>query len=166
VPHRDAEPDRLHVAYVGDLVSELGRDLGRACVVAGVGAVAPVVVVRPALAGDAGEVGVVGEAEVVERDEEVLLQRISQAQPVRRAPTEEITDVEAVAAFRCGRESEQLLRLQVIEQLRVRARAGVVELVDDDDVELRGIDPLDPLCAKARLIPELSPSSESLDVRS
>jgi hypothetical protein len=44
-------------------------------------------------------------------------------------------EVDTVAAFRTRSESEKLLRLQVIQQTPVGGRHGVVEFIDDDDIE-------------------------------
>ena len=54
-------------------------------------------------------------------------------------------DVAAVEALRRRGQAEQLLRLQALEEPVVACRGGVVELVDDKDIEGVGVEPLDSL---------------------
>jgi hypothetical protein len=49
-----------------------------------------------------------------------------------------VEEREAVGALGGGGEGEELERLDVVEEVLVGARRGVVELVDDDDVEVVG----------------------------
>ena len=79
--------------------------------------------------------------EVVERREEILLERIPQPQFRRRVPIEEhLAHVLPVGSLWRRGESEQLSRLEVVEDASVRRRRRVVELVDDDDVVRRRVD--------------------------
>jgi hypothetical protein len=68
----------------------------------------------------------------------LLVNCIPQAQLGGDAVVEPVQDREAVAALRrCG-EPEQLDGLEVVEHSLVRRGSGMVELVDDDDVEVIG----------------------------
>ena len=80
------------------------------------------------------------DAEVVERREQALLERVPQPQLDRDAVAEPAQHVEAVGSFGGGGEAEQVLRAEVVEQRLVAGGGGVVELVDDDDVELFGVE--------------------------
>ena len=84
----------------------------------------------------------------MERHEQVGVERVPQPQLVAIRPSKNCLDVDAVAAFRRRGQPEQLLRLQVVEQPAVGGRHGVVELVDDDDVEVVGLDALDAVRAR------------------
>ncbi len=72
----------------------------------------------------------------MERAQQVLLQRLPQPQFRGYAAAEEVADVDAVGAFRGRGQSEQFDRPHVVEQPAVGRGFGVVELVDDDDVEV------------------------------
>lgn len=93
-------------------------------------------VVVASLPFDLAEVDVVGHAEVVERHQKVGVQGVPETELACRASVEELLgDVDAVPAFRRRGQPQQLLRLQVIHQGLVRRGHGVVELVNDHDVE-------------------------------
>ena len=81
------------------------------------------------------QIGVVVKAEVLERAEQPPLERVPQPQLHRDAAVEPVEDALAVGALRRRGQAEQDLRLQVIQQPSIGRRGGVVELVDDDDVE-------------------------------
>ena len=79
-------------------------------------------------------------AEVRERHEVLLVDRVPDPKLGRDPSVEVPQHVEAIGALRRGGHAEQLARLQAFEQRLVRRRRGVMELVDDHDVEVRGID--------------------------
>ncbi len=133
---RDAEADGPHLLRAGDLVAEFADHLGGAGVVAGVEVAQLRGVVVAALPLQLAEVDVVRDAEVVERHQQIGVQGVPEAQFAGGAAVEELLgDVDAVAAFRRRGQSEELLRLQVVQQPAVGGRHGVVEFIDDDDVE-------------------------------
>lgn len=66
----------------------------------------------------------------------LLVDGVPQPQLRGDAAVEPLEDRESVAALRGGGQAEQLLRRDVVEQLAVRPRGCMVELVDDDDVEV------------------------------
>ncbi len=134
--HTDAKAQRPHRADVGHLVAQLREHLHGPGVVAVVDPLEARDVVRTALPLEAAEVDVVVDAEVVEGHEQVGGECRPQPQLVGSAPVEERPDVDAVGALRRGGQSEQLDRRQVVEQTAVGRRLGVVELVDDHDVEV------------------------------
>ena len=68
----------------------------------------------------------------------LLVDRVPQPQLGGDAIVEPVQDRQPVAAFGRGREPEQLDGLEVVEHPLVGRRGGVVELVDDDDVEVIG----------------------------
>ena len=70
----------------------------------------------------------------------VLVDRIPESELGGDATVEPVEQGEAVAAFRRRRESEELARTEVVQELRVRIGGGVMELVDDDDVERVRVD--------------------------
>jgi hypothetical protein len=82
------------------------------------------------------QVNIVRDAEVVERHQQVGIQRVPEAQFAGGATVEELPgDVNAVAAFRRRSQSEELLRPKVVQQPAVGGRHGMVEFIDHDDVE-------------------------------
>lgn len=81
------------------------------------------------------EVGVVSDSEVVERAEQIRLERVPQPQLRGDAAVEEVADVHAVGALGCRGQAQQFSRREVVEDPPVRRRLSVVELVDDDDLE-------------------------------
>ena len=68
----------------------------------------------------------------------LLVDGVPEAQLGGDAIVEPVQDRQTVAALRCGGEAEQLDGGEVVEDAFVRGRGGVVELVDDDDVEVIG----------------------------
>ncbi len=126
---------RRRLGVLGDLLDdEAGPGVG-----AGVGVAQGLdVVAAPSTPRDVAEVEAVVDAEVQERREVLLVDRVPQAQLGRDAVVEPVQDREAVAAFRCGGEAEQLDGSEVVEDPVVRGGGGVMELVDDHDVEVVG----------------------------
>ena len=137
----DAEAERSHLGGVADLVSDGGDHLGGPDVVAGVdvGQFRDVVPLATPPR-DTGQVGGVVDAEVVERREQALLECVPETQLDGDAVAEPAQHVESVGSFGGGGEAEQVLRAEVVEQGLVAGGGGVVELVDDDDVELFGVE--------------------------
>ena len=86
---------------------------------------------------------------VGERHEVLLVDRVPDPQLGGDSSVEEVLNGEAVGAFWCCGESEQLPGLEAFEKRSVRRRGGVVELVDDDDVEVGRVDRLDARCREA-----------------
>ena len=97
---------------------------------------------------DLAEVGAVGDAEVLERHEEALIDGLPEPQLDGDAMVEPLGDVLAVETLGRRGEAEQLLRREVVEQPVVGRRRRVVELVDDDDVEGVRRDLLQPICVQ------------------
>ena len=81
---------------------------------------------------------VVGEGRQV-----LLVDRVPEPKLGGDSPVEVSEDVKPVASFRRRRKPEQLRRLQMFEKCPVRRCRGVVELVDDHDVEVPWVDRLD-----------------------
>jgi hypothetical protein len=71
----------------------------------------------------------------VEGSEEVLFEGVPESDLCRCSPIEEIADVDAIATFRRGCESQQFAWLEVVEDPTIRGRCSVVELVDHHNVE-------------------------------
>ncbi len=84
------------------------------------------------------QVEAVVDAEVEERGEVLLVDGVPQAQLGGDAIVEPVQDRQAVAALGGGGQAEQLDRVEVVEHPLVRGGRGVVELVDDHDVEVIG----------------------------
>ena len=89
---------------------------------------------------DVSQVGAVVDPVVVERRQQVLFERVPQAQLDGDAAAEPAQDVEPVGPLRRRRQAQQVHRAHVVEQRRVGGRSGVVELVDDHHVEVLGIE--------------------------
>ncbi len=132
----DAESEPSHPAYVEHLVAKLPEHDAHARVVGRVDALQRRGVVVATAPLQRRQVGRVGDSEVVEGAEQVGGQGIPQPQLCSGAPAEELADVDAVRALGRSRQPDQLLGLKVVEQAPVGRRLGVVELVDDDDVEM------------------------------
>ena len=130
----DAEAQRLHAAEVGDLVLKRLEDDAGPGVIAREQVRQLAQVVGPSLPVHPGQIHAIGDGEVVERSQQVGLQRVPQPQLGCGPPLEEGAHVEPIAAFGGSGEPEQLPWRQVIEDAPVGARLGVVELVDHDDV--------------------------------
>ena len=141
VTDADAEAERTHRARIGDVLAELldhaprpdviGReDVGerrrRRSPCRGATALAQVEPVVNAVVG--------------ERREVLLVDRVPQPQLGGDASVEVAEDVEPVGALRRRRKPEQLTRVDVLEDPLVRRRSRVMELVDDDDVEVRRVE--------------------------
>ena len=106
---------------------------------AGVGVAERLDVVAPASPPrDVAQVEAVVDAEVEERRQVLLVDGVPQAQLGGDAVVEPVEDRQAVAALGGGGEAEQLDGGEVVEHRLVGRGGGVVELVDDDDVEVIG----------------------------
>ena len=82
------------------------------------------------------QVDVVRHPEIVERHQQVRVQRVPQSQLAGRAPLEKfVCNVDSVAPLRCCREPQQLHGFQMVDEFAVRGRCRMVELVDDDHVK-------------------------------
>ena len=131
------KPECSHGRWVPDALAKLLDDLADPHVVGGVDVREGSDVVAGAPPeGHLPEVEAVVDAVVGERHEVLLIDGVPDAQLGGDAPVEEVLDVEPVGTFRCGRQAEQFPRLKSFEQCPVGRRSGVVELVDDDDVEV------------------------------
>ena len=80
------------------------------------------------------------DAEVREGRQALLVDRVPEAQFGGNAIVEPVEQRQAVASLGRRRQTEQLDGLDVLEERPVRGRRGVMELVDDDDVEVGGIE--------------------------
>lgn len=143
--HGYAEPQRTHFAWLVDDPLNRLEQLRHPPVVAAVEVAELLARVAPATPADRREVGAVGDAEVLERHQEALVYRLPEAQLNRGPAAEPVGDVAPVETLRRGGQAEQLARLQPLEEPLVACRGGVMELVDDKDVEGVGIEPLDSL---------------------
>ena len=85
---------------------------------------------------DLAQVEAVVDPEVEERREVLLIDRVPQPQLGGDAIVEPVQDRQPVAALRCGGQAEQLDGGEVVEHPFVRGGGGVMELVDDHDVEV------------------------------
>ena len=131
----DAEPEGPHLSGVGHLVPDLAQHDPGSRVVAGVQRVQRGDVVAPAGPGDRGEIGSVVDAEVVEGTQQVLVEGVPQPQLGGGPAVEERPDVDPVATLGSRGQAEQLDRGEAVQQPAVARGLGVVELVDDHDVE-------------------------------
>ena len=133
-----AEAEAAHRRRLG-VVGHLLHDQAGPGVGAGVGGAQRLDVVAAAPPPrDVPEVEPIVDAEVEEGREVLLVDRVPQPQLGGDAIVEPVQDRQAVAALGCRGQAEQLDRVDVVEQPAVRRRSGVVELVDDDDVEVVG----------------------------
>ena len=121
------------VGVLGDLL----HDEPSPRVGAGVGVAQRVDVVAAATPPrDVAQVEAVVDAEVQERRQVLLVDGVPEPKLGGDAIVEPVQDRQPVAAFRgCG-QAEQLDGREVVEDPLVRRRGGVVELVDDHDVEV------------------------------
>lgn len=87
-----------------------------------------------------GEVDVVRDPEVLERGEQLLVQRVPEPHLEGISIPEEPLDVVAVGPLGGGGQPEQDRRVEVVDQGLVGGRGGVVELVDDHHGEPLGIE--------------------------
>lgn len=134
---RDAHAETQGPHRVGGtvLLAQLLQYHANACVVAGIELVEFAPIVCATRKPDAAQVRAVVDAEVLEWTHEVSLERVPQAHLGGDMPIEVVEDVLAVRALWRGREPQQQLRFQVVEQPRVGRRACAVKLVDDHHVE-------------------------------
>jgi hypothetical protein len=138
VAHAHAEAERAQPRSRGPRSQLLEHEAG-AHVVAGVDLLQRLdVVAAAAFPGHLTEVHPVVDAEVGERGEAVLVDRVPQAQLGGDPLVEPVEDRQAVAALGRGGQAEQLTWAHVIEERRVAGRGGVVELVHDHHVEVVG----------------------------
>ena len=73
----------------------------------------------------------------MERNKQVCAERVPQPQLARHATAEELlSHVHPVGPLGCRGEPKEFPGGEVIEDLSVRRRLGMMELVDDDDVEV------------------------------
>ena len=134
----DAEAERSHRRGVDVLVNLLHDEAGPR-VRAGVGVGQRLdVVAATAPPRNLAEVETVVDAEVEERRQVLLVDRVPQPQLGGDAIVEPLQDRQTVAAFRRGGEAEQLDGSEMVEHPFVGGRCGVMELVDDHDVEVIG----------------------------
>ena len=70
----------------------------------------------------------------------MLIDRVPQPQLGGDAIVEPVQQRQAVASLGRRREAEQLDRLDVIEERAIRRRGRVMEFIDDDDVEVLGVE--------------------------
>ena len=123
------------VGVLGDLLDdEAGPGVG-----AGVGVAEGLDVVAPASApGDVAEVEAVVDAEVEERRQVLLVDGVPEAQLGGDAVVEPVQDRQAVAALGVAVRPSSSTGARWSSTRLVRRRGGVVELVDDHDVEVIG----------------------------
>lgn len=140
VLHAYAEAQGAHADRIGELVVQLLEDQVHAAVIAGVELVELGGHVAAAAPLQGGEVGGVGDGEVVEGGEQALIEGAPEAKFGSDATVEPVEDVEPVGSFGGGGEAEQQLGAEVIEPAAVAGGGGVVELVHDHDVESVGGD--------------------------
>ena len=76
----------------------------------------------------------------MEGAEKVLLQGVDEVELDRRPAVEEFADIDSVCPLRGRRQPEELAGLELVQEAAVAGRFGVVELVDDGDVELAEVD--------------------------
>ena len=137
--YRDTEAERPHAADVGDAFPQRREDFRRAGVVAVANHVERLEIglaVATALPLQPRQVRPVGDAEVVERSQQLLVEGVPEPHFERVAAREvAVAHVDAVAALRSRGQADKHLRLQVIEQRAVGRGLGVVELIDVHDVE-------------------------------
>ena len=134
----DAEAEGPHRRGV-DVVGELVQHEAGPGVVAGVEVLEcrDVVALAPP-PGDVGEVEAVVDAEVLERREVLAVDGVPEAQLGGDAIVEPLQDGATVAALGVAVRPSSSQRRQVAEHPVVGGCGGVVELVDDDDVEVVG----------------------------
>ena len=139
----DAEPERAHGPHVGDVPAQRVEHATRDGVVRREHVRESLdVVAATAVPGHLPKIGSVGEPEVGERDEPLLLDRVPEPELGGDPAVEPLQHREAVGAFRRRGETKQLDRRHVVEEPCPRLGGGVVELVDDDDLEARRRDPV------------------------
>lgn len=80
------------------------------------------------------------DAEVGERRQPMLIDRVPQAQLRGDPVLEPLEDGHAVAPLGRGRETQKLHRADLFQQGAIGGRGGVVELVHDDHIEVRWVD--------------------------
>ena len=135
----DAESQRPHGPRVRKFVLNGLNDQRHSVLVTGVDILQRCDVVPATAPLDVRQVGAVVKAEVLERTEQAPLERVPQPQLHRNSTVEPLKDALAVGALRCCGEAKQNLGFQMIQQASIGRRGGVVELVDDDDVEGVGL---------------------------
>ena len=139
----DAEAERSHLRGIEHPLPNCVEDPLRADVVAREDAFELGGDISTALEADAPEVSSVTHAEVVKRAEQSLIERLPEPHLGGDAIVEPVHDLLAVRSLGRRSQADEHPRLQVLEQPRVCVCLGVVELVDDDDIELRRIELVD-----------------------
>ncbi len=84
---------------------------------------------------DAAQVRAVGNAEVVKRTKQALIERLPETHLRRDPVIEPVQDLPAICPLGRRGESDEHLRLQMPKQPPICVGLRVVELVDDNDVE-------------------------------
>ena len=175
VADADAVTERPHRRRIGELAPQLLDDEVRPCVVGGEHVLQRSC--RRSLAAPPRhltEVEPIVDAEVRERREIALVDRVPEPELGRDPAVEIAQHVQAVSPLRRGGQAEQLDGGEMIEQRLVRRGGRVMELVHDDHVEVARVDapdvgrvealdrgehvlepgrslPADPLLAEARV---------------
>ena len=140
---RDAEPERPHPTRIEHDPLDRFEQLRDADVVAREEVAQLLRRVPAATPGQLAQVRAVSDAEVLERDEEALIDCLPQPQLDGDSMVEPLGDVAAIEPLRRCRQTEQFPRLQVVEEPVIAVGGGVMELVDDDDIErVRAISPI------------------------
>ena len=98
------------------------------------------VVAAPSRPGDVAQVEAVVDAVVGEGREVLLVDGVPHAEFGGNPVVEPVKDGEAVAAFGRRRQSKKLHRLHVVENGVVGRSLGVMELVDDHDIEVAWVE--------------------------
>lgn len=132
----DAEPEGAHGPYVGHVAAKRIEHTTCDGVVRRQHVRESIDIVATATApGHLPQIGSVGNAEVGERYEPLLLDRVPEPELGRDPTVEPIQHRDAVSPFRGRGETEQFDRCDVIEEPPPRVGTGMVKLVDDDDLE-------------------------------
>jgi len=133
----DAEPECPHCGRLGHALVHRMEDLHYAGVVAHVNRFEVRREVAAPLPLECRQAHVVGDAEVLERNQRPLVDRLPEPHLRSHPAVEPLKHAFAVGAFRSRRQADQEGRLEVLKQSAVGWRGCVVELVDDHDVEVR-----------------------------
>ncbi len=139
----DAEAEGPHRSRGGDVVAHRIEDATEPDVTRGIDAPQLLDGIAARCPGDLREVGAVADPEVLEGAEEILIERLPEAQLGSDAIAEPDEDAPPVGALRCGGEAEEDFGVQAPEDVLVGLRRGMVKLVDDDHVVGLGVEPGD-----------------------
>ena len=172
VGHADAESEGPGRARVAVFLAELVEDRPDAQVVARVEVRQAVDVVSLAGPADGGQVGPVGDAEVVERREEAPVEGVPEPDLGRGAAPEPAEDVSPVGPLRGGRQAEKDSGPEGVQEGLVAVGRAAVDLVDDDVVPVVGfvareespgverLDACEEVVDGGRLVPTAKPLAE------